>query len=434
MRETMNILRFDQPGFDDAVRRACAVSSLIDPQIDERVAAVIAEVRARGDQALIDLTQRFDRVELTAARLTVTEPTPSADAALRSAVAAARKNVAAFAKRSLPRDWRMRNAQGGRVGEKFDPLQRVGIYIPGGTAPLVSTALMTVVLAQVAGCPEIVVCTPPNRDFRSLIHPGLLYAVRRAGATEIYRVGGAQAMAALALGTDSIRRVQKVFGPGNAYVTAAKRLLYGVVDVDLLAGPSELLVIGDDTADARFVAADMLAQAEHGSGHERVWLVTASSKLIEATLQELDRQRAALARGHLIGQALDRNGVCVLAKDLKQAVRVANEFAPEHLEIMVRNPARLVPQLKTAGALFVGPWSPTVVGDYLAGPSHELPTGGGGLSFSGLTVDQFCRRTSVVELTRAALLKSMPALETFGSVEGLDAHVASARVRFEVGD
>ena len=241
-------------------------------------------------------------------------------------------------------------------------------------------------------------------------------------------------MAALALGTDSIRRVQKVFGPGNAYVTAAKRLLYGVVDVDLLAGPSELLVIGDDTADARFVAADLLAQAEHGSGHERVWLVTASSKLIEATLQELDRQRAALARGHLIGQALDRNGVCVLAKDLKQAVRVANEFAPEHLEIMVRNPARLVPQLKTAGALFVGPWSPTVVGDYLAGPSHELPTGGGGLSFSGLTVDQFCRRTSVVELTRAALLKSMPALETFGSVEGLDAHVASARVRFEVGD
>ena len=426
----MKILRYNQPDFAEAVTAACAASSLFDPTIEARVRDIITAVQQRGDAALLEFTERFDGVKLATDQLRVMTPTPSVAPKVQKAIMVACKNVTAFAERSLRRDWQMRNAQGGRVGEKFDPLQRVGIYIPGGTAPLVSTALMTIVLAKTAGCPEIVVCTPPAKAARSPINPNLLYAMRKAGATEIYRVGGAQAIAAMAFGTPTIRRVQKIFGPGNAYVTAAKRLVFGRVAVDLLAGPSELLVIADETADARFIAADMLAQAEHGSGHERVWLVTTSEKILEATQWEIQRQRQVLGHGKFIGRALDANGVCALVKDLKQAVDVVNRFAPEHCEVMTKNGAKLARAIKTAGAIFVGPWSPTVVGDYLAGPSHELPTGGAGAMFVGLTVDQFQRRTSVVEFSQSALRKSMPALETMGTLEGLDAHVQSARIRF----
>jgi histidinol dehydrogenase len=318
----------------------------------------------------------------------------------------------------------MRNSQGGRVGEKFDPLQRVGIYVPGGTAPLVSTVLMTATLAKVAGCPEIVVCSPPP------INPALLYAARVAGATEVCQLGGAQAIAAMALGTQSIRRVVKIFGPGNAYVTVAKKLLFGRVGIDLLPGPSELLVLADNTAKPGFIAADLLAQAEHGSGYERVWLVATSEKVLVATQTEIQKQIGGLKRNEFVRRTLDNGGVCILAKNLAQAVAITNQFAPEHCELMVKNASKVLRAIKTAGAVFLGPWTPTVVGDYLAGPSHELPTDGAGAASAGLTVDQFQRRTSVVELSRAALAKSLPTLEAFGEVEGLDAHVASARVRF----
>ncbi len=267
-------------------------------------------------------------------------------------------------------------------------------------------------------------CSPPP------INPQLLYAIQKAGATELYQVGGAQAVAAMALGTTTIKRVQKVFGPGNAYVVAAKRRLFGHVAIDLLPGPSEVLIIADDSANPAFVAADILAQAEHGSGHERVWLVTTSPRVLDGTQREIECQLPSRKRREFIERALANAGVCVLVRDLKQAVAVANDFAPEHCEVVTKNPARLVRQIRTAGAIFLGSWSPTVVGDYLAGPSHELPTGGAARAFAGLTVDQFQRRTSVVELSRAALAKSLPALEAFGTVEGLDAHVASARTRF----
>ena len=422
----MKILRYNQPDFSAAVEAACAASSLFDPQIEERTRAIIEDVRSRGDRSLFELTERFDKVKLES--LSVGRGGPTAPPALQRAITAAHKNIAAFAKCSLRKDWAMRNAQGGWVGEKFDPYRRVGIYIPGGTAPLVSTALMTITLAKVAGCLEIVVCTPPGRD--GSVNSSLLYAIRTAGATEVYRVGGAQAVAAMALGTATIKRVQKIFGPGNAYVTAAKRLLFGQVAVDLLSGPSELLVIADATAEPRFVAGDLLAQAEHGSGHERVWLVTDSEKMLEATQREMARQLPLLQRREFVEKALANGGVGVLVRDLKQAVEVTNRFAPEHLEIITKNPAALAKRVTTAGAIFLGPWSPTVVGDYLAGPSHELPTGGAGALFAGLTVDQFQRRTSVVELSRAALKKSLPALEKFAEVEGLDAHALSARRRF----
>jgi histidinol dehydrogenase len=420
----MKTLRYDQPDFPRAVSEACAASSLFDPQIEETVRAIIADVRARGDDALAELTERLDKVRLQPSEFRVTLKPRRPETKLLRAIAAAHRNVAAFAERSLRKDWSMRNAQGGIVGEKFDPLQRVGIYVPGGTAPLVSTVLMTVTLAKVAGCPEIVVCTPPP------VNPVLLYAARVAGATEVYQLGGAQAIAAMALGTQSVKRVQKIFGPGNAYVVAAKRQLFGYVGIDLLPGPSELLVIADDSARPDFIAADMLAQAEHGSTHERVWLVTTSERILAAVEVEIQKQISGLERREFAQRALQNGCVFVLAKDMNQAISIANQFAPEHCEVVTKNPPVVVKKIKTAGAIFVGLWAPTVVGDYLAGPSHELPTGGAGVMFAGLTVDQFQRRTSVIELSRAALEKSQSALEAMGGIEGLDAHVASARIRF----
>ena len=430
----MNITRFTDRGFAEQLRRLTAASSLFDPAIEERARAIVEAVRTRGDAAVLELTERFDGACLTPERLAVTKPellnaSLKADAALRAAVAAADRNVAAFARRSLRRNWSMTNTHGARVGEKFDPFPRVGVYVPGGTAPLVSTALMTVTLARVAGCPEIVVCTPCGRD--GSVNAALLYAVRAAGATEIYRVGGAQAIAAMALGTATIRPVQKIFGPGNAYVVAAKRLLVGRVAIDLLPGPSELLVLADDTADPRFVAADLLAQAEHGSGHERVWLVTPSARLLTAVEREMDRQLPARARRAFMAGALAHNGWLIQVETLAEGIALANRLAPEHLEIMTRQPAKVATQLVSAGAIFLGPWSPTVVGDYVAGPSHTLPTGGAGASFGGLSVDQFQRRTSVVEYTRAALQQSLEPLRKFAEVEGLEAHGHSATIRIE---
>jgi len=313
------------------------------------------------------------------------------------------------------------------VGEKFDPFQRVGIYIPGGTAPLVSTALMTITLAKIAGCKEIVVTTPCGKD--GAINPAILFAARAAGATEIYRIGGAQAIAALAYGTKTIRRVQKIFGPGNAYVSMAKRLLVGRVAIDLLAGPSDLLVLADDTANPKFAAADMLAQAEHGSGHERTWLVTTSEKILRAVEKEIAKQLPKLARREFISRALQNNSWLILVKNLDDAVALTNQLAPEHCEVMTRQPQKVSEKILTAGAIFLGNWSPTVLGDYVAGPSHVLPTDGAGASFAGLTVDQFQRRTSVVEYNRASLKQALKSVKKFAELEGLGAHGKSAEIR-----
>jgi histidinol dehydrogenase len=261
------------------------------------------------------------------------------------------------------------------------------------------------------------------------VHPALLYAAYIAGATEVYQLGGAQAIAAMAFGTQTIKRVVKIFGPGNAYVTTAKKFLFGHVGIDLLSGPSELLVVADETAKPSFIAADLLAQAEHGSGHERVWLVATSEKTLIAAQAEIRKQIVALKRREFVQRALQRGAVCILAKDMRQAIAITNQFAPEHCELMIRDAQKVARSITTAGAIFVGSWTPAVVGDYLAGPSHELPTGGAAIAFSGLTVDQFQRRTSIIELSRTALARSLPSIEAFGTVEGLDAHVTSARIR-----
>ncbi len=428
----MNIVRQTDAGFAKRLSTLAAASSLFDPGIEQRTRAILDDVRARGDAALLELTERFDGARLTAEQMSVTQAefltaSLKADNSLRAALTEAGSNIAAFARKSRRKNWLTRNSHGAVVGEKFDSFQRVGIYIPGGTAPLVSTALMTVTLAKVAGCPEIVVCTPCGKD--GSINPAILIAARAAGATEVYRIGGAQAIAAMAYGTATIKRVQKVFGPGNAYVVTAKRLVVGHVAIDLLPGPSELLVLADDSANPKFVAADMLAQAEHGTGHERVWLVTTSAKLLKAVEKEIARQQAKLPRRELIKQVLDRNGWLIEVKSVEAGVAVANQLAPEHCEVMTRKAGEVSRNIVTAGAIFLGPYSPTVLGDYVAGPNHTLPTGGAGASFAGLTIDQFQRRTSVVNYNRASLRKALSAVRKFAEVEGLSAHGRSAEIR-----
>ncbi|HEX7577431.1 MAG TPA: histidinol dehydrogenase, partial [Verrucomicrobiae bacterium] len=426
------VIRHTDANISQKLREVTAASSLFDPEIENRTRTILEAVKTCGDDALLELTEKFDGANLSAEQLSVTQAefmaaSLKADASLREAIAEAEKNIAAFAKKSLRKNWQTRNSHGASVGEKFDPFQRVGVYIPGGTAPLVSTALMTITLAKAAGCPEIVACTPCGRD--GGINPALLFATRAAGATEIYRVGGAQAIAAMAYGTNKIRRVQKIFGPGNAYVVTAKRLLVGYVAIDLLPGPSELLVLADDTANPKFIAADMLAQAEHGSGHERVWLVTTSDKIVKGVEKEIARQLPTLTRREFIQRALQNNCWLIQVASVADAVALANRLAPEHCEVMTRNPRKVSEGILTAGAIFLGPWSPTVLGDYVAGPSHTLPTGGAGASFAGLTVDQFQRRTSMVEYSRASLKKALPTVKKFAELEGLGAHGKSAEVR-----
>lgn len=430
----MKQLQFTESNFEKLLREVTETSSLFDLEIEKRTRAITEAVAADGDSALIRFTQQFDKASLTPAELVVSPEDcenawKSIPAKIKSALKLSHRNVMAFAKESRRRDWTGTNVQGARVGEKYDAFQRVGVYVPGGTAPLVSTVIMTVSLARAAGCEEIVVTTPCGPD--GTVNPYILGACHLAGATEVYKVGGAQAIAALALGTRTIRKVQKIFGPGNAYVVTAKRLLFGHVSMDLLPGPSELLVLADSTANPKWVAADLLAQAEHGSTHERVFLVSTSKKLLKDVEKQVALQMESLSRREFIDKTLEIGGFSIHVKNLEMGIRLANAIAPEHCELMVKDSRKVTRDIRTAGAIFVGGLSPTALGDYLAGPSHVLPTGGAGLSFPGLTVDQFQRRTSVVEFNKAALEKSVPALETLAGLEGLDAHARSGSIRLE---
>ena len=412
------------------VLRSLDRRAIPDPTVEKTVRAIIAAVQKDGDAALLRLTKKFGGPKLSPTQLQVpsrhlTAAWRDLDAPTRRALQAAHRNIRAFAAKSLRHGWSTRNAQGARTGERFDPFRRVGIYVPGGTAPLVSTALMTCTYAAAAGVKEIVAVTPAGPDGQ--VNPALLAALHLAGATEVYGIGGAQAVAALALGTKSIAPVDKIFGPGNRYVVEAKRQLFGRVAIDLLPGPSEILVIADRTANPAWVAADLLAQAEHGRDSAAV-LLTDSPAVLTATAREVEKQARTLPRGKILQDSL-KNALLVLVVSMDEAVNLANAYASEHVSLQVKNPRTLAPRLVTSGALFLGGYSPVAVGDFLAGPSHELPTGGAGKSFAGLTADQFQRRTSLVELDRRSLAKSVPLVEAFARVEGLDAHGRSARIR-----
>lgn len=402
-------------------------------QVKDAVSAIIERVRSGGDRALCEYAHQFDHVELSPASLRISdEELAAAQAAVpedvKEAIAASLANITYFSQRSMRRDWHGTNAQGCEVGERFVPYDRVGIYVPGGKAPLVSTALMTGGFAKAVGVPEIVAMTPCGPDGK--VNPAVLVALQAAGATEIYRIGGAQGIAALALGTETISPVQKIFGPGNRFVVEAKRQLVGAVAIDLLPGPSEVMVLADQTANPVFVAADLLAQAEHG-GDSEIAFVTTSERLLEQVEEEINRQVTRLSRSQYLAEVLHNRANCFLVGSLECGARIVNDFAPEHLVLVVQ-PEReeeILRLIRTAGAIYAGTYSTVACGDFLAGPSHTLPTGGSGKSFSGIRADQFQRRTSIVRMNRAAAVASLPYVQVFSRVEGLDAHGESLRLR-----
>ena len=406
------------------------------PEEAEKAAAeVLAAIRAEGDAAVARYVAKFEGARLTPKRFRVTDKElAAAEAAvapdLKRAVKDAYARVMRFSKASLRKPWTMKTPKGGTAGEFFSPMDRVGVYVPGGTAPLASTSVMTVTLAAAAGVKEIVACTPAGPT--GTPNPVLLYALKLAGATEVYRVGGIQAIGLMAFGTKTVKKVQKIVGPGNAYVTAAKRQVYGFVGIDQVAGPSEIAVLADGTVSAQWVAADLLSQAEHGSGWEKSLLVTQSKAFAEEVKRALLAQTATLSRKALIQRVIDRDGILfAVTPTVEEGLELVNRFAPEHFEIMCKDATKLMKGVRSAGAVFAGAWTPESAGDFVAGPSHVLPTGGAANMFNGLTPDDFRRRHSFVAFTKGDLAQTKSTIEAFARVEGLDAHGRAATIRFE---
>jgi histidinol dehydrogenase len=401
-------------------------------ELIQQVHNILSRIRAEGDPALVDFVDRFDKTQMMPKEFRVRQEEITLalghlDPELRDALSASKKNVQEFARRSRRTDWQAENVQGATVGERFDPIRRVGIYVPAGTAPLVSSAIMTVAIASAVGVPEIVAVSPVSGSTQ--MNSALLAALHIAGATEIYKIGGAHAIGALAFGTESIRPVDKIFGPGNAFVTEAKRQVFGFVAIDLLPGPSEILILADPSSVPAWVAADLMAQAEHGPGTV-IAVASWDRQTLELVQNEVEKTLPSLSRQGFLKDVLAQRAYAVLTSDREQAVAFANAFAPEHLTIATENAAGLADKVTAAGAIFLGNYSPVAAGDFIAGPSHELPTGGAAKSFGGLTADQFQRRTSIVQLDRESLQKSLPFILSFSKAERLDAHGASAQIRF----
>ncbi len=392
--------------------------------VDAAVAAIIEDVRQRGDRALCDLTARFDGVKLTAALLRVNrDELRSALAALdrdeRAALELAARRIADFHRHTLEKSFSYRDASGMMLGQFIQPLTRVGVYVPGGLGAYPSSVLMNAIPARVAGVKEIVMVSPPSRDSS---RGAVMAAAAIAGVDEFYRVGGAQAVAALAYGTRSIRAVDKIVGPGNAWVQAAKRMVYGVTDIDKMAGPSEVLVIADASAHPDWVAADLIAQAEHGSGDESAILLTPSPAIARRVAAALERSLADLPRADAVRRVLAKRGAIVVVRGLGEAFDLANRIAPEHLELDIREPARWLPRVTAAGAVFLGGLTPAPLGDYLAGPNHVLPTGGSARFASPLGAYDFLKRTSIIQASVGALKRLGPAVALLARMEGFEGH------------
>lgn len=395
-----------------------------------RTDAIIRELQARGDAALIEFTERFDRVTLTPATLRVTTQTIEAlaaqvDAELIAAMRQAIANIRHYHEHQLTKDWEITGARGVRLGQRVRPLEIVGLYVPGGTAAYPSTVMMNAIPAQVAGVERIVVVTPPAQ-FNA--NPVIAAVLKELNLFEVYTIGGAQAVAALAYGTETIPRVDKIVGPGNQYVAAAKKLVYGAVDIDSIAGPSEIVVVADDTARPDFVAADLLSQAEHSEDAAAI-LITPSALLAEAVREEIIKQTATLSRRQIVEQSLAEFGALIVVRSLDEACALADEIAPEHIEIITADSEATAAKIRHAGAIFVGPYSPEPVGDYFAGTNHVLPTGGTARFSSALGVYDFLKRTSVIRYTEAEIKETALVIDRLARAEGFDAHARAATIR-----
>ncbi len=405
-------------------------------RVEATVRAIVRDVKRRGDRALLAATKKFDRVRLSLDTLRVTDQ--ELDAALaglpkaeRTALQTAAKRISAFHRKQRQSSWRYTDRLGVSLGQQITPLERVGVYVPGGKAAYPSSVLMNVIPAKVAGVEDIVVVSPPSADGEQAGSP-VLAAARLAGADTVFRLGGAQAIAALAYGTQTVPRVDKIVGPGNIFVATAKRLVYGQVDIDSVAGPSEILVIADSTAPASYVAADMLSQAEHDEMAAPVCLTT-SKRLATAVVEALKGQLATLSRRTIAAASLNRYGAVIVARDRAEVVRLANALAPEHLELLVKNPRSWLSDIRHAGAIFVGALSTEPFGDYMAGPNHILPTGGTARFSSPLGVYDFLKRTSIIEASAPALRALGPHIMRLAAMEGLEAHGRAVAQRLKGG-
>lgn len=400
----------------------------------QAVQRILADVAEQGDRAVLHYTAEIDGLELTPERLFVTDEEieqarQQADEEVLDAIRLAAHRIEAFHTRQLERSWFMTETSGSLLGQRLVPLERVGCYVPGGRSPLVSTALMSVVPARVAGVEQIIVATPAGPS--GVLNPYMILALVEAGAHKILRVGGAQSIAALAYGTESVPQVDKIVGPGNLFVQLAKGLVFGTVGIDSLAGPSEILVIADASADPAWVAADMLSQAEHDTEAAAI-LITTSGSLARDVADELDKQLAALPDPRTARSSLERWGRIVTCRNLDEAVELANLVAPEHLELMVEEPHELLGRIKHAGAVFLGPWSSEPIGDYIAGPNHILPTNGTARFASALSVGEFFRRSGLIQMSRQGMLDVGPAAVLLARLEGLEAHARALEKRLVV--
>lgn len=425
-----------KPSFDQVVLGEGAKASIKKVFGSELTASqvvdkIVQDVRIQGDEAVLKYTKEIDGVSLTAQSLEVTvaefeEALEKVDQQVLAAIRKAIQNVKTFHQEQLPKTWLTYREHGAMLGQNVTPLERVGIYVPGGTAMYPSSVIMNAVPAVVAGVKEIIMVVPPGKD--GSVNPNVLTAAREAGVTRVFKVGGAQAIAALAFGTKLIPQVDKITGPGNIFVTLAKKAVYGYCDIDMLAGPSEILIVADETANPVYIAADMLSQAEHDVLASSI-LITDSRDLVGKVELEVKRQLADLPRREIAQEALTRNGLIIVAKDSMQAMELVNLSAPEHLEILTAEPFAMLPYVRNAGAVFLGPYSPEPLGDYFAGPNHVLPTGGTARFYSVLNVETFMKKTSIIAYTKEALNQVSEQVITLAKAEGLQAHANAIRVR-----
>lgn len=402
-------------------------------EYEKSVSQILDKVREEGDQALFSYTMQFDHAKIDKSTIRVTdeeieEAYRLADPSLIQVMRKALGNIRSYHEKQMQRSWFDAQPDGTILGQKVTALQRVGVYVPGGKAAYPSSVLMNIVPARVAGVEEIIMVTPPGKDGK--VTPNTLVAAKEAGADVIYKVGGAQAIGALAYGTETIPKVDKIVGPGNIYVALAKKAVYGHVSIDAIAGPSEILVIADETANPRYVAADLLSQAEHDELASAI-LVTTSMELAEKVSEEIDGFLKELSRAEIIRKSLDNYGYILVADTMEEAIETANEIASEHLEIQTKDPYDVMTKIRNAGAIFIGEYSSEPLGDYFAGPNHVLPTNGTAKFFSPLSVDDFIKKSSIIAYSRDALEKIHTEIETFAKAEYLTAHANSIHVRFE---
>lgn len=402
-------------------------------KFEASVAAILADVKEKGDEAVFDYTKRFDGADINAGNIVVTkeeidEAYSLVDKQLVDVIRKALVNIREYHAKQKQYSWFDSTPNGTILGQKVTPLNRVGVYVPGGKAAYPSSVLMNIIPAKVAGVNQIIMTTPPGKDGR--VNPGTLVAANEAGVDVIYKVGGAQAIAAMAYGTDSIRKVDKIVGPGNIYVALAKKAVYGHVSIDSIAGPSEILVIADETANPRYVAADLLSQAEHDEMASAI-LITTSEELADKVSKEIDSFVAELSRSEIITKSLENYGYILIARDIDEAVETANEIASEHLEIVTKDPFTVMTKIRNAGAIFLGEYSSEPLGDYFAGPNHVLPTNGTAKFFSPLGVDDFIKKSSIISYSREALEPIHEDIIKFANAERLTAHANSIKVRFE---